>query len=238
MSKNNFDTYLEFNLSNLNISTFNNLNDKVVYFEEKNYKKFFNKDNKEINFDDFNLVIEENILKIEKLTSEFIKDIFLIIETPQSISIKLSVVKNNEGEEINKDDLTYLIQDSMQQILKFNNNLMIIHTIIENYNLDNKNFKLFPSGIKCKHFSLDIKFICFPRKLVNSFEKLFLKKQIVVKKFICANYVKSFESNFFFDNNCAKGREIVNGLNKQEVVSVPKKIEKIGFFEKLFHFFR
>ena len=33
------------------------------------------------------------------------------------------------------------------------------------------------------------------------------------------------------------GQNLSNGLNKQEVMLVPKKIEKKGFFEKLFHFF-
>ena len=33
-------------------------------------------------------------------------------------------------------------------------------------------------------------------------------------------------------------KEIVEGINKQEVVSIPKTIKKTGFFEKLFHFFR
>ena len=31
--------------------------------------------------------------------------------------------------------------------------------------------------------------------------------------------------------------KIVYGSNKQEVVTVPKKLKKQGFFEKLFHFF-
>ena len=115
---------------------------------------------------------------------------------------------------------------------------MVIHTIIENYILDDERYEFFPPGINCNNFSLDINFICFPKSLIKSFEGLMLKQQILIKAFICANYVKKFESNKSFENNCEKGREIVKGLNKQEVVSVPKKIEKTGFFEKLFHFFR
>ena len=37
---------------------------------------------------------------------------------------------------------------------------------------------------------------------------------------------------------CQSGFRYTLGLNKQEVVMVPKKQIKEGFFEKLFHFFR
>jgi len=37
---------------------------------------------------------------------------------------------------------------------------------------------------------------------------------------------------------CSSGLKFIKGLNKQEVVVVPKKDTKHGFFEKFFHFFR
>ena len=37
---------------------------------------------------------------------------------------------------------------------------------------------------------------------------------------------------------CQSGFKFISGLNKQEVVVVPKKLTKHGFFEKFFHFFR
>ena len=39
-------------------------------------------------------------------------------------------------------------------------------------------------------------------------------------------------------NICEYAKNIVQGINKQEVVSIPKELEKKGFFEKLFHFFK
>ncbi len=40
------------------------------------------------------------------------------------------------------------------------------------------------------------------------------------------------------ENICQSGFKFTRGLNKQEVVVIPKKQIKQGFFEKLFHFFR
>ena len=236
MSKKNFHIYLEFNYTELNIAAFNKINNKLEYFDQKLYKSYFN--NNELNFDILQNFVEKNILEVEKAIGEFIKDIYLMIETPQSTSINLSVLKNNEGNKIAKQDVMYLIQDAKQQILKSNSAIEIIHIITENYNLDDMNHNFLPLDINCKKFSIDIKFICFPKDLLRNFEQLFLKQQIFINKFICSNYVKTFD----FKNNekhiCEKGKEIVEGINKQEAVSIPKIIEKTGFFERLFHFFK
>jgi len=56
------------------------------------------------------------------------------------------------------------------------------------------------------------------------------------------------QRKFFFPNSmdfledslqdiCKSGFKFITGLNKQEVVVIPKKQTKQGFFEKLFHFF-
>ena len=37
---------------------------------------------------------------------------------------------------------------------------------------------------------------------------------------------------------CEAALKLSEGINKQEVVIIPKKQMKMGFFEKLFHFFR
>jgi len=236
MSKKNFHIYLEFNYTELNIAAFNKINNKLEYFNQKLYKSYFN--NNELNFDILQNFVEKNILEVEKAIGEFVKDIYLMIETPQSTSINLSVLKNNEGNKITKQDVMYLIQDAKQQILKSNSAIEIIHIITENYNLDDMNHNFLPLDINCKKFSIDIKFICFPKDLLRNFEQLFLKQQIFINKFICSNYVKTFD----FKNNekhiCEKGKEIVEGINKEEVVSIPKIIEKTGFFERLFHFFK
>ena len=49
------------------------------------------------------------------------------------------------------------------------------------------------------------------------------------------------EIDFFEEstsNICQSGLKLLNGVNKQEVVMVPKKSEKKGIFERLFYFFK
>ena len=95
MSEKKFDIYLEFNYSKLNLAVFNKINDKLEYYKEQTYESYF--DNyTELDFEKLEKLIEENIVEVEKSIGEFVRDIYLIVETPQSISIKLSVKKNND----------------------------------------------------------------------------------------------------------------------------------------------
>ena len=237
MSEKKFDIYFEFNYSGLNLAAFSKTSGKLEYYKEQTYKSYF--DNyKELNFEKLDELLEANILAIEKSTEEFVRDIYLIVETPQSTSIKLSVTKNKEGNKIIKEDAMYLIQDAKQQLLKSNQDLEIIHIIVENYVLDNIQYKFFPSEKKCTKFSIDVVFICFPKDLLKSFEKLLLKQQIYITQFVCSNYIKTFDFTNKDQNICECAKDIVQGANKQEVVSIPKELKKKGFFEKLFHFFK
>ena len=79
--------------------------------------------------------------------------------------------RNNEGKKIIKEDAVYLVQDAKQQILKSNQDLGILHIIVENYVLDNVQHKFLPLNQKCNNFSIDVKFICFPKDLLKLMEE-------------------------------------------------------------------
>ena len=237
MSEKKFDIYFEFNYSKINLAAFNKINDKLEYYKEQTYESYFN-NYKELNFEKLEKILEESILEIEKSTKEFVRDIYLIIETPQSKSLKLSVTKNNEGNKVIKEDAAYLVQDAKQQILKNNQDLGILHIIVENYVLDEIQHKFLPLNQKCIKLSIDVEFICFPKNLLKNFEKLFSKQQIFIKRFICLNYIKTLDYIDKEQNICEQGKSIVKGINKQEVVSIPRESKRKGFFEKLFHFFK
>jgi len=62
MSKKNFDIYLEFNYSKLNLAAFNKLNNQLEYYKEQSYKPYINND-QELNFDELQKLIEKILLK-------------------------------------------------------------------------------------------------------------------------------------------------------------------------------
>ena len=104
--------------------------------------------------------------------------------------------------------------------------------------MDNIQHKFLPLNQICNKFSIDVKFICFPKNLLKNFEKLFSKQQIFINRFICLNYIKTLDHIDKGQNICEQGKSIVKGINKQEVVSISREPKRKGFFEKLFHFFK
>ena len=67
-------------------------------------------------------------------------------------------------------------------------------------------------------------------------EGLFNEHQIFVNKVICTNYAKTLIVTEV-DNLSKAGLNILRGSNLNEIGIIPKKVKKIGFFEKLFHIF-
>jgi len=236
MSKKNFDIYLALSSTKLSIGAFKKFDGNNIFFKEYNCVTNLNKD--QLNFENTEKTIEKNIFEIEKETDEFLNDIYLMVETPESISINLSLIKDNEEKKIQKKNVQYLIQDAKQQILRSYYNKKIIHIIISNYVIDNIVYNSLPLDINCKKFSIDIQFICFPSNLIKKLEELFNNHQIFINRIICSNYAQSFTKNESCANICESGLKLIQGINKQEVVIVPRKLEKKGFFEKLFHFFK
>ncbi len=236
MSKKNFDIYLNLCSTKLSIAAFEKFSGHSTFFKEYNCVTNLNKD--QLNFENAEKTIEKNIFEIEKKTGEFLNDIYLMVETPESISINLSLIKDNEGKKIEKKNVQYLVQDAKQQILRSHHSKKIIHIIISNYIVDNIAYSYLPLDINCNKFSIDLKFICFPKNLIKKLEELFNNHQIFINKIICSNYAKFFIKNKSCINVCESGLKLVQGINKQEVVIVPRKLEKKSFFERLFHFFK
>jgi len=236
MSEKDFDIIFNLSFRKLSIAGFKKFDSSLIFFKEHICETDINKN--ELNFDNIENIIKKSIFEIEKFTGSFLNDLYLMIETPKSISINLSLTKNNDLKKIQRKDVQYLIQDAKQQILRNYHNEKIIHIIVANYLIDNTSYNYLPLNLNCNKFSIDLKFICFPQYLIKKLEEIFNSHQIFINKFICTHYAKSFMKNTPYTNVCESGLKLIKGINKQEVAIVPRKLEKKGFFERLFHFFK
>ena len=236
MSEKNFDVYLNISFDKLIISVFKKFDGKIIFFKEHNCLTNFNKNY--LNFNNLEIILENSIREIEKDTNSFLNEIYLMLDTEESMSIYLSLIKDNEGGKIDKKNIQYLVQDAKQQILRSYFDKNITHIIIEKYMVDNVEYSYLPLNISCKKISIDIKFICFPKHLIKKVERLFNNHQILINKIICTKYAQKFNIDNYETNICKIGFQLNSGLNKQEVITVPKILNKKGFFEKLFYFFK
>ena len=235
MNKKKFEIFLNISSSKMSIGIFDNFEHKITFFKEYYYQN--NLDIENLDFTQLEKNIENNILEIEKFTGEFLNELNIMIDTPSSDTISLSLSKNNEGKKIYAKDIQYLAQDAKQQIIRSNNNKDIIHIIINNYLIDEVKFIDLPENTYCKKLFINFNFIFISKILKKKVEQLFANHQIVINKFICSNYARSIICKDSNKNISQIGKEIIDGANKSEILIVPKITEKKGFFERLFYLF-
>ncbi|MFL2894567.1 MAG: hypothetical protein ACJZ4I_03685 [Candidatus Pelagibacter sp.] len=217
----------------------------AILIDKRNKNKIFNKDfDFENNFNDtkvvvdnLNKILKSLIIEVEKKINNPINIINLMIDNPETLSIHTSVKKNFDNKKIHKNQIEYLIEDLKQQILKNSSDIKIGHILVEYYFLDGEMYNKLPIGEICKDLVIQIRFICFSKAFTDSLEDLFFNYQIDINKIICTNYAKSLLENNFVDNLAEAGLRVVDGFNTNEVDINVKKMNKVGFFEKLFHIF-
>ena len=233
MDKNfEFDTYLFISPNKIIISINNKKSFEKIYKKEK----LFNNITNSLPYERLDEFLNDNIFLIEKELKNFIKKINLIIKSEIFFPIQISLKQNNYDKMISQKNLNYLLNEAKNQCKKSMQEKKIIHMIIDNYLIDNKNFTHLPEQIKCHSFSLDISFICLQLSVVEKFEQILKKYQISLNQILDANYIESFfneEDKDVFN----MGNKIINGFNRNEVKIISKKISKSGLFERFFNLF-
>ena len=188
MSKNLFDIYFDFGSSKIRAAAFDKRNTKKNYFTENSCLS--NLKINQIDFSKSSEIIEKTILEIEKKTGEYVDEVNLMIDSPDVLPISLSLSKKLEGSKLKKEEIQYIIQDAKQQIIRSYPDNNIIHIIVTNYKVNNVNYESIPLNIDCQNLSMDIVFICFPKKLIKDLEELFYKFNVTINQFYFSSYVK------------------------------------------------
>ena len=230
----------------------NNLNNKTFLFVSK--KKFiiivYNNENKIIYknevtresktnisiFEFLNEFLKQNIFEIEKKISEFIKNIFLIIDLDDVYSIELSIKNKLDNILLDNHSINNLLVEAKNSCEKTLKNLNVIHMIIDRFYLDSKSYEFLPDQQNCKTLAIDLSYICISKNILKDFHKILSQYQISIEKVLCNRYL----SNFLDENNIdlfLTAEKILSGFNENEVFLTSKSSKNIGFFEKFFNFF-
>ena len=228
----NFETYLFINDKKLIICVIQNTTNEVIYKEQMILNNSFD----ELKFEKLNDFLEKNIFKVEKILKNFIKNIFIILDSKEFFPIEISIRKDNNGHLINSKTLSYPLND-LKNLCQLNyQDKKIIHMLIENYKIDNKNYSFLPDNLNCDNFSLDVKFICLSKNLIEELEIVLKRYQILINQVLCASYIENFFDRDHPDLFTTASR-IISGYNTNEVLLINKTSKNKGFFEKFFDFF-
>ena len=231
-NKLDFQTFLYLNHNQIIIYVAEILTNEKIYSEKLEIEE----NSKELKFSKLDEFLNINIFKIEKKLNNFIKDMYVILESNEFHSIKLSIKKNNNGNLINSETLIHPLNDLKNLCQSNLQNKKIIHFLIEKYLIDNKFFTTLPENVNCNIFSLDTEFICLSKNLIENIEKILKKYHISLNQILSASYLEKFKDDT--DNNIfTTASRIISGHNNNEVLLIDKINKKQGFFERFFNFF-
>ncbi len=231
-NKVDFQTYLYLNHYQFIIYVAEILTNKKIYSEKLEIEE----NSTELKFSKLDEFLNSNIFKIEKKLNNFIKDIYIILDSKEFHSIKLSIKKDNYGNLINSATLIHPLNDLKNLCQSNLQNEKIIHFLIEKYFIDNKLYSTLPANVNCNIFSLDTEFICLSKNLIENIEKILKKYHISLNQILSASYLEKFKGNAD-DTIFTIASRIISGHNNNEVLLIDKINKKHGFFERFFNFF-
>jgi hypothetical protein len=230
-SETNFETYLLINKKKFILCVIHNTSFETIYSDEMLLSH-----DSEFMFKKLNEFLEKNIFKVEKILKNFVKNIDIILDNEEFFSVKMSIKENNNGKYIDSKNLLHPLNNLKNSCQSNFNDKKIIHMLIENYLIDDKNYFSLPNNLKCDFFSLDVNFICLSNNFVGDLELILKRYHILVNQILSASYVEKFIDEFN-QNIFVTASRIKSGWNENEVSLVRKSYKNKGFFEKFFDFF-
>ncbi|MGL3828136.1 hypothetical protein [Candidatus Pelagibacter communis] len=180
----------------------------------------------------------ENLIEIEKSLKDFIKNIYLIFDTGNSLSVDLSTKSNFESKPINKKKINDILNSLKNEFSKYTNEQKIIHMAISKSLVDGKEKDLSLIDDDFKNLILELKFECLKNQTVHIVKKIFSNYQILVERILIADYLRQ-NINYKKDKDdiVYLANKFLSSRNNEEIFFTQKRLVKQGFFERFLNFF-
>ena len=224
--------FLDINNDDLIINNFDNLENKIL---KQTKFKLLDKIEDELNLEVLSRFFLEKIKIFEKDIGDFINNVNVILSS-NNIEFVSSIKKNYDNTTLTKKLIIQNIENLRQTFIKNNKKFEIIHILINKIVIDKKELQDINKEMTFNEIIIEVKFICFDKRYVKKIRDILKNCNINVSNILCQNYIKEFvqvnDSNILIAAN-----KVVEGINKFEVFVEEKSSKKLGFFEKLFHYF-
>ena len=213
----------------------------IYLFDTKNFKNLYEQEitlNHDIDFLNYDLLkkfLDDNVIKIEKLSGKFVENIILIFEDKKIFNLELGIKKKNYNSLITKEYLENSLIEAKDLFRENYQDQEIIHMIINKYFINGKTYLLFEENLKCDNFGLEVQFKSISNDIIYDLNKVLENYQIKITKYLDGNYVKTYFKNEM--KLTEMSYRILCGYNQNEVIFVPKSTKKSAFFEKFFQLF-
>ena len=224
-----FETFLYISKNKYQIFVYDKYNLKNLYVSQL-------KINDDIDLNFLSKFLDENIYKIEKIVSNFIRDIILIIDDDKIFNTNISIKKKNYKKLIDQKYLENNLKEVKDIFKESYQDQIIMHMVIVNKDANENDFLLNNANTNEDYSYLEVNFISISNSFTLIFDKLLENHQIKIRKYMSGIYIKSFLREDETELS-VMANKLYNGLNKNEVKLISKTIENRGFFEKFFQLF-
>ncbi len=226
------ESYLSISSKKIGIYILDKKKLKNLYFQEQDFK------NNNV-FSDLNILnefLDKNIFKIEKLIGRFIKNVKLIIESEDILTLNIGLKKKNYEKIITKQFLENSLIELKDLINENYQDYRIMHMHMIKYLFDGSHYSQFKMDMKCKNLGVETQFISVPNNLILEIDKILENFHIKTNNYLNQNYIQSlFKEDKMELSEMAYKTQL--GYNVNEVSIIPKNFKKTGFFEKFFQLF-
>ena len=212
---------------------------QIFVYDKDNLKNLYESElkiNDDIDLNFLSKFLDENIYKIEKIVSNFIRDIILIIDDDKIFNTNISIKKKNYKKLIDQKYLENNLKEVKDIFKESYQDQIIMHMVIVNKDANENDFLLNNANTNEDYSYLEVNFISISNSFTLIFDKLLENHQIKIRKYMSGIYIKSFLREDETELS-VMANKLYNGLNKNEVKLISKTIENKGFFEKFFQLF-
>ena len=128
MNEKNLNVFIDFGSSTVRLGVYDNETSKNIFISERDCISNFNL--KKFDINNSNEIIRDLIKSAEKKVDKHIKNINLMIDTPDMFSIDISIKKNSDKKKYSKNDIISLLNEAKSLVQKNYYNQKIIHMIV------------------------------------------------------------------------------------------------------------
>ncbi len=145
--------------------------------------------NRVVNFEKVFDVIKRNIFLIEQKINFTFKEIVIILENFQPNFINLTGYKSLNGTQIQRENITYIINTLKACVHETEPNKTILHIFNSKFNLDKKKIENLPIGLFGETYSHELSFILMRSNDLKNLKKIFEKCNLKIRKILLKSFI-------------------------------------------------
>tara|TARA_Y100001958_G_C21226287_1_gene551734 strand:- start:156 stop:1358 length:1203 start_codon:yes stop_codon:yes gene_type:complete len=191
---------------------------QIIYKESLPIKGSLNK--KISNLEMIFSIIKNKIYFTEQKFNAVFKEVILIIDDLNCSLINFSGFKKLNGSQLNKNDVTYILNSLKSKINEIEDKKTILHIFNSKYILDNNNVDNLPIGLFGNLYSQELSFFLINSNDHKNLCNLFLKCNLKVRKILSKSFI---EGSILVNDNI--------GFETFAKVEISQDYSKILFFE-------